>query len=97
MCDLKNLKEMEKEELLHRISRIVALQEAVGFQPHIVILCHSWEFFNPPATHRDYDYCSHENFEFLRNVNRILAERFRVGYVSMTALGRQFKEKIPSA
>jgi peptidoglycan/xylan/chitin deacetylase (PgdA/CDA1 family) len=95
-CNLRNLKEMRKEELLQRVSRIGTLQEVLGFQPHIVILCHSWEFLSPRINHRDYSYCSPANFEFLRNLNQTLSDRFSVRHVSMSTLAEQFNQKMRS-
>ena len=96
VCNLKNLKESRKEEILRHISRIMGLQQALGVPPHMVILCHSWEFFNPAINDQDYAYCSPENSQFLRNLNRIISERFSVRRVSMSTLGEQFNEKTRS-
>jgi len=93
-CNLKSLKEMRNDELLQYVSRISALQEALGFPPHLIILSHSWEFLNPTIDHQDYSYCSPANFEFLRNLDRILSENFNVKRVSISALAELFKKKI---
>lgn len=91
LFDLKNLKEMKTGELLQHVSRVVVLQETLGFLPHLVILCHSWEFLNPLA--KEWDYCCPANFEFLRNLDSILSENFSVRHVSMSTLAEQFKGK----
>lgn len=96
VCNLKSLKEMGNE-LLQYVSRIVALQEALGFLPHLVILSHSWEFLNPSIEHQDYGYCSPANFEFLHNLVRILSENFDVKRVSIGSLAELSKEKITSS
>ena len=85
-CSLKSLREMKKEELLLYVSRIVALQEALGFLPHIVILSHSWEFLNPLVRNPGYDYCCPENFELLREIDCLLFDKFDVRDVSMSTL-----------
>jgi len=93
-CNLKSLKEMRNDELLRYVSRIAALQEALGFPPHLVIVSHSWEFLNPLIDHQDYSYCSPANFEFLHELVRILSENFDEKRVSISTLAEFFKEKI---
>lgn len=85
-CSLKGLREMSKEELLQYVSRIVTLQETLGFPPHILSLSHSWEFLNPLLSNSGYDYCCPENFEFLRDLDCMLFDKFNVRHVSMSAL-----------
>lgn len=93
VCNLKSLREMKEEELLQRISRIAGLQQALGFEPHIVILSHSWEFFNAPTNHEDYSHCSPANFEFLQKLDLILSKKFGVRHVSTSTLAEEFKQK----
>ena len=87
VLNLKNLKEIDKDGLRERISLIVALQEALGFLPHIVVLSHSWEFSGPLIKHRDYSYCSIKNFEFRNRLFHLLSENFVLRPVSMATLG----------
>jgi len=85
-CSLRSLREMERGELLQYVSRVITLQEALGFPPHIVILSHSWEFLNPNVGRAPPDYCCPENFEFLRHLDSTLSSKFNVRHMSMSAL-----------
>jgi uncharacterized membrane protein YphA (DoxX/SURF4 family) len=84
---------MKKEALLGYVSRIVALQEALGCLPYIVILCHSWEFFNPAVGNRGYSYCSPANFEFLRNLLTFVSKGLGLRQTSMSTLAKLLREK----
>jgi peptidoglycan/xylan/chitin deacetylase (PgdA/CDA1 family) len=85
-CSLRSLMEMEKDELLRYVSRIVTLQEALGFPPHIVIISHSWEFLNSNVGRPSQNYCRPENFEFLQDLDRMLSCKFNMRHMSMSAL-----------
>jgi peptidoglycan/xylan/chitin deacetylase (PgdA/CDA1 family) len=93
VCNLKTLKEMKENELIDYVRRITAYQEFLGFLPHLVILCHSWEFSAPTIQDREYSYCSPENFQFTDDITHSLTENFRTTFVSMGALGELLKKK----
>jgi len=89
--NLKTLAEMRRERLLKHLSRIVALQEALGFSPHIVILSHSWEFSNPVAENGNYGYCSPRNFEVIQFLDSTFSEAFSVKHATISALAELLK------
>jgi hypothetical protein len=92
-CNLKTLKHMAPDEFFKYISGITAIQEALGFPPHVVILCHSWEFFSPLIDNKQYDYCSPQNSDFLDKLIRNLSEDFNIREISMQHLADLFKRK----
>lgn len=93
VCNLKTLKEI-RTGLAQFASRVFTLQHALGFPSHLVALYHSWEFFDPLIDDERYDYCSRDNFAFVKSVASELSSKFRVKYVSMITLADRLQKAV---
>jgi hypothetical protein len=92
VCNLETLKQFTNDEFLDYVTRITSIQVALGCLPHIVVLCHSWEFRNPPPNTRRFKYCSELNFEFLQKLIRLLEQNFSLKHVTMSRLAQRLIE-----
>ena len=88
-CNLKTLTNITNQEFVEFASSIASIQDALGFRPHLVVLSHSWEFFDPLTGGGQYGYCSPGNFEILRNFLNALSDNFDVKQMSMNGLARE--------
>ena len=85
-CNLRTLRQMTGKELSEYVMRISAIQQALGFAPHLVVLAHSWEFFDPPGKRSELSYCSPTNAYTLHNLVQTLSDDFEVQPVSIGEL-----------
>lgn len=85
-CNLKTLRQMTGKDLPEYVMRIAAIQQALGFAPHLVVLAHSWEFFDPPDKRSELNYCSPTNLQTINNLVRSLSDNFDVQPVSIGKL-----------
>ncbi|MBU0981548.1 glycosyltransferase [Patescibacteria group bacterium] len=82
VMNLANFISMSDEELLAAVSRLREYQRAAGVDPHLVFLCHSWEFQS-----RDHmDMASGENFSILARKIAILKEHMELQFRTLTDL-----------
>ncbi len=96
VCNLKTLSDMSSQECVKFASGIVAIQQSLGVHPHLVVLAHSWEFFDAYDGRDEYRYCSPSNFEVLRNFVGALSDNFDVKQMSISDLAEKVSHRTAS-
>jgi peptidoglycan/xylan/chitin deacetylase (PgdA/CDA1 family) len=86
VCNLKTLLGMNEDERRRYLKQVVAVQLALGFQPSLVMLFHSWEFLPPLTSASEYAYCSALNWDFLRALAHTLDDSLDIEFVTLRQL-----------
>lgn len=84
VMNLKNFLDMSDEELLVTVNRLREYHRLNNFHPHLVFLCHSWEF----QTRDHLDYAKGENFSLFARKIAFLKDHMDLEFMTITDLCR---------
>ena len=74
--NLLNLLRMDKGHLIDYVDKVTRYQAANKIQPHLVFLCHSWEFSDAQSMDPMMSYSSNSNYDHVKEGYRIIRDEF---------------------